>query len=113
MASNGIPAAAGRFSDVRRAAPLAVPRIAPPRAAARCPARAPPRRAAPAPPERGAVALRSPAQMSLEDVRSGLSSFAEAREWGQFHTPRNVLLALVGEASPGGAGAVARGASGL
>ena len=26
-----------------------------------------------------------------------LAAFAEARDWGQFHTPRNLALALVGE----------------
>ena len=35
--------------------------------------------------------------VSLEQLRSGMERFADEREWGQFHTPRNLLLALVGE----------------
>uniref|UniRef100_A0A7S3ZA40 Uncharacterized protein n=1 Tax=Lotharella globosa TaxID=91324 RepID=A0A7S3ZA40_9EUKA len=35
--------------------------------------------------------------VSLEDLRERLRKFAEDRDWNQFHTPRNVLLALVGE----------------
>ena len=34
---------------------------------------------------------------SLGDVRNAISSFVKDREWGQFHTPKNVALALSGE----------------
>lgn len=33
----------------------------------------------------------------LEDLRQQLASFAAEREWDQFHTPRNLALAMVGE----------------
>ncbi|GBF90852.1 hypothetical protein Rsub_03706 [Raphidocelis subcapitata] len=36
-------------------------------------------------------------ELSLEEVRARISSFAEERDWRQYHTPRNLLLALVGE----------------
>eukprot|EP00736_Rhodelphis_marinus_P006279 Rmarinus@m.16241 len=36
-------------------------------------------------------------RLSLEDVRQSMASFANARDWNQYHTPRNILLALVGE----------------
>ncbi|MBA3653485.1 MAG: nucleotide pyrophosphohydrolase [Actinobacteria bacterium] len=35
--------------------------------------------------------------MDLEDLRDRLRSFAAERDWDQFHTPRNLILALVGE----------------
>ena len=31
------------------------------------------------------------------DLRTRIAEFAEAREWGPFHTPRNLILALSGE----------------
>ena len=34
---------------------------------------------------------------SLGDVRNAISSFVQDREWGKFHTPKNVALALSGE----------------
>ncbi|KAL1530225.1 hypothetical protein AB1Y20_001140 [Prymnesium parvum] len=34
---------------------------------------------------------------SLETLRRQLRGFAAAREWDQFHTPRNLALAMVGE----------------
>mmetsp|Transcript_28671 Transcript_28671/g.39603 ORF Transcript_28671/g.39603 Transcript_28671/m.39603 type:complete len:195 (+) Transcript_28671:29-613(+) len=37
------------------------------------------------------------ASVSLEDLRAKMQKFASEREWEQFHTPRNLLLALVGE----------------
>jgi len=37
------------------------------------------------------------ARVTLEDLRREQASFARARDWDQFHSPRNVLLALVGE----------------
>lgn len=38
-----------------------------------------------------------PHQVSLEEVRARIHDFAAEREWQQYHTPRNLLLALVGE----------------
>ena len=35
--------------------------------------------------------------MTFEELRVRLREFAEDREWEQFHTPRNLALALVGE----------------
>ena len=35
--------------------------------------------------------------ISIEALRTKLSSFASERDWNKFHTPRNLLLALVGE----------------
>eukprot|EP00948_MAST-09A_sp_MAST-9A-sp1_P003070 g3070.t1 len=34
---------------------------------------------------------------SLEDIRRWQAEFAKARDWDQFHSPRNLTLALVGE----------------
>jgi NTP pyrophosphatase (non-canonical NTP hydrolase) len=34
---------------------------------------------------------------TVEDLQQLVRSFAEARDWGQFHTPRNLVLALAGE----------------
>jgi dCTP diphosphatase len=34
---------------------------------------------------------------SLQDLRRSLQVFCTERDWEQFHTPRNLLLALVGE----------------
>ena len=39
----------------------------------------------------------SPSQSSLADLTVLVRSFAEARDWGQFHAARNLVLALVGE----------------
>ncbi|XP_075085314.1 uncharacterized protein LOC142168659 isoform X2 [Nicotiana tabacum] len=35
--------------------------------------------------------------VSLELLKENMADFAKEREWDQFHTPRNLLLALVGE----------------
>jgi dCTP diphosphatase len=35
--------------------------------------------------------------VTLESLRLDQSGFAKARDWDQFHSPRNVLLAMVGE----------------
>ena len=37
--------------------------------------------------------------VSLENLRRQQQLFAEERQWQQFHTPRNLILALVGEVS--------------
>jgi len=34
---------------------------------------------------------------SLEELRLALRGFAAERDWDQFHTPRNLALAMVGE----------------
>lgn len=34
----------------------------------------------------------------LHALRDALRDFAEARDWGQFHTPKNLAMALIGEA---------------
>ena len=34
----------------------------------------------------------------LEDVRDRLREFAAARDWEQFHSPKNLAMALAGEA---------------
>jgi dCTP diphosphatase len=34
---------------------------------------------------------------NLEDIRHEVAAFAAERAWEQFHSPRNLLLALVGE----------------
>lgn len=34
---------------------------------------------------------------SIEDIRREVAEFATERDWDQFHSPRNLLLALVGE----------------
>jgi len=34
----------------------------------------------------------------FEEVRNRLREFADARDWERFHTPRNLALALCGEA---------------
>lgn len=33
----------------------------------------------------------------FEDIRNEVAQFAQERDWDQFHSPRNLLLALVGE----------------
>ncbi|XP_022886815.1 dCTP pyrophosphatase 1-like [Olea europaea var. sylvestris] len=35
--------------------------------------------------------------VSLQELRDSLQEFARARGWEQYHSPRNLLLALVGE----------------
>lgn len=37
------------------------------------------------------------ATVTLERLRGAMAAFVAEREWERFHTPRNVLLALVGE----------------
>ncbi|GMN54229.1 hypothetical protein TIFTF001_023362 [Ficus carica] len=40
---------------------------------------------------------RSPKDVSLQELRDRLAEFAQVRGWDQYHSPRNLLLALVGE----------------
>ncbi|XP_057547486.1 uncharacterized protein LOC130826031 [Amaranthus tricolor] len=35
--------------------------------------------------------------VNLDDLQTKMAYFAKERDWDQFHTPRNLLLALVGE----------------
>ena len=35
--------------------------------------------------------------VTLESLRADMAAFATERDWGQFHTPRNLVLALTGE----------------
>ncbi|GFY81495.1 hypothetical protein Acr_01g0013040 [Actinidia rufa] len=35
--------------------------------------------------------------LSLEELKTKMADFARDRDWDQFHSPRNLLLALVGE----------------
>ncbi|MCK9260652.1 MAG: nucleotide pyrophosphohydrolase [Azoarcus sp.] len=35
---------------------------------------------------------------ALHELRDSLRSFAEERDWEQFHTPKNLAMALAGEA---------------
>lgn len=39
----------------------------------------------------------SQGDVSLEELRDRLAEFAKVRNWDQYHSPRNLLLALVGE----------------
>jgi dCTP diphosphatase len=36
-------------------------------------------------------------RITLDELRAAMATFAEERDWGQFHQPRNLVLALVGE----------------
>jgi NTP pyrophosphatase (non-canonical NTP hydrolase) len=36
---------------------------------------------------------------SLEDLRQRLALFAKVRDWEQFHTPKNLAMALIAEAA--------------
>ncbi|NAZ80577.1 nucleotide pyrophosphohydrolase [Kineococcus sp. R8] len=35
--------------------------------------------------------------MSFRELQSSLNSFARERDWEQFHTPKNLIMALTGE----------------
>ncbi|MCD7464894.1 hypothetical protein HAX54_000164 [Datura stramonium] len=35
--------------------------------------------------------------VGIEELKKKMADFAKERDWDQFHTPRNLLLALVGE----------------
>ncbi len=37
--------------------------------------------------------------MNLEDIRRKLAQFAQARNWDQFHSPKNLSMALAAEAA--------------
>jgi NTP pyrophosphatase (non-canonical NTP hydrolase) len=36
---------------------------------------------------------------SLEELQAKLAEFAEARDWNQFHSPKNLSMALIAEAA--------------
>lgn len=36
--------------------------------------------------------------MTVEELTAALRAFAGERDWGQFHTPKNLAMALAGEA---------------
>ncbi|PRX92398.1 nucleotide pyrophosphohydrolase [Allonocardiopsis opalescens] len=36
--------------------------------------------------------------MSIPDLQKLLADFADRRDWGRFHTPKNLAMALAGEA---------------
>jgi NTP pyrophosphatase (non-canonical NTP hydrolase) len=44
------------------------------------------------------VAGRAAAPRSIEELQARLRAFAHARDWEQFHTPKNLAMALVAEA---------------
>ena len=78
-----IPVAGPGPSSERAATPAPAPAPAPAPVPAPVPAPAP--RSVPATP------------VTLESLRQKLAAFATARDWDQFHSPRNLALALVGE----------------
>eukprot|EP01018_Ginkgo_biloba_P006312 Gb_07518 [translate_table: standard] len=41
--------------------------------------------------------IESGSSVTLEDLKTKMAEFARERNWDQFHSPRNLLLALVGE----------------
>ncbi|TKY73343.1 dCTP pyrophosphatase 1 [Spatholobus suberectus] len=41
--------------------------------------------------------ITRPRDVSLQELSKRLAEFAEVRGWDQYHSPRNLLLALVGE----------------
>ena len=42
---------------------------------------------------------RPVADDALMRLRDALRDFADARDWGQYHTPKNLAMALIGEAA--------------
>ncbi|GAB4843106.1 hypothetical protein Ancab_040448 [Ancistrocladus abbreviatus] len=43
------------------------------------------------------MAEESVKEISLKDLSRKLAEFAKARDWEKYHSPRNLLLAMVGE----------------
>lgn len=41
--------------------------------------------------------MTSPALINVDNLFETLQRFADERDWEQFHTPRNLILALTGE----------------
>ncbi|KAK1937862.1 dCTP pyrophosphatase 1 [Phytophthora citrophthora] len=48
-------------------------------------------------PDGGETPAKFEETMTLESLRKRIADFADDRDWNQFHTPRNLLLALNGE----------------
>jgi NTP pyrophosphatase (non-canonical NTP hydrolase) len=48
-------------------------------------------------PRRGELASGTVADVTLDDLAAQLREFVSAREWEQFHTPKNLAMALAGE----------------
>ena len=46
---------------------------------------------------KGGGAAAAAAAVILEELRKKMADFARERDWEQYHSPRNLLLALVGE----------------
>jgi hypothetical protein len=42
----------------------------------------------------------APAGVTLEELRKKMADFARERDWEQYHSPRNLLLALVCPLTP-------------
>lgn len=62
------------------------------------PAEAPPATVAENAATAGTTAAAAPwRDTSLQQLRAALQQFADERDWHQYHTPRNLLLALTGE----------------
>lgn len=47
---------------------------------------------------RSSCALGDDLGMSYDDVLSGATAFRDARGWAQFHNPKNLAMAIAGEA---------------
>lgn len=41
--------------------------------------------------------LKKKKGVTLDDLKKKMADFAKERDWDQFHSPRNLLLAMVGE----------------
>jgi NTP pyrophosphatase (non-canonical NTP hydrolase) len=41
--------------------------------------------------------MSTPPRLDVADVQRALREFAAARDWEQFHTPKNLVMALAGE----------------
>lgn len=88
MASLGAAADGGNSTTASQADRDRAAAAADPVAAAATPAAA---AAEPVPPE------RPWGDASLQQLRAALQLFADERDWQQYHSPRNLLLALMGE----------------
>jgi dCTP diphosphatase len=42
--------------------------------------------------------IKAEAQLSIAELTSAVQEFADARDWGQFHDPKNLAMALASEA---------------
>jgi dCTP diphosphatase len=47
--------------------------------------------------DEGSLCSETVMDISLKELQFKLAEFARVRDWDQFHSPRNLLLALVGE----------------